>query len=131
MFPYLLQPASDWRFFSGVLSELFLFLLLKQHLSSTLTPLAISDSLKSSLTIDEQHTVSHENTVHKAGTTTFAEGLSALIKFPPLKEVEQLIISEALNRSNGNQAIAAQLLGLSRHALNKRLIRAQNLSNDE
>jgi DNA-binding NtrC family response regulator len=44
---------------------------------------------------------------------------------PALKEAENLLIDEALRRSNGNQTVAAQLLGLTRSALNKRLIRAK------
>jgi DNA-binding NtrC family response regulator len=42
---------------------------------------------------------------------------------PTLKEAEQLIIEEALKRSNGNQTIAARLLGISRRALNNRINR--------
>lgn len=42
---------------------------------------------------------------------------------PTLKEAEQLIIEEALKRSNGNQTIAARLLGLTRRALNNRISR--------
>jgi len=42
---------------------------------------------------------------------------------PTLKETEAILISEALRRANGNQTIAAQLLGLSRRALNNRLRR--------
>ncbi|MBI4826011.1 MAG: sigma 54-interacting transcriptional regulator [Nitrospirae bacterium] len=41
--------------------------------------------------------------------------------FPKLKDTENLLISEALKRSNGNQGIAASLLGISRQALNQRL----------
>lgn len=37
------------------------------------------------------------------------------------KEIERLLISEALLRAQDNQAIAAQLLGISRQALNRRL----------
>jgi DNA-binding NtrC family response regulator len=44
-------------------------------------------------------------------------------RFPTLKEVESYLISEAMERSNNNQGIAASLLGISRHALNKRLKR--------
>jgi len=32
-----------------------------------------------------------------------------------------LLIDEALRRADGNQAIAAEMLGISRQALNKRL----------
>ncbi|MBI5100004.1 MAG: sigma-54-dependent Fis family transcriptional regulator [Nitrospirae bacterium] len=45
-------------------------------------------------------------------------------RFPTLKEVEDFMISEALKRSNGNQGIAASLLGITRQALNSRLKKA-------
>jgi DNA-binding NtrC family response regulator len=45
-------------------------------------------------------------------------------RFPTLKEAEDLIIKEALKRAKGNQTIAADLLGISRRALNNRLRRA-------
>jgi len=54
----------------------------------------------------------------------------ALISFshqlPTLKKIEQLLIDEALQRSNGNQSIAALSLGISRQALNKRLKKSQD-----
>ena len=54
---------------------------------------------------------------HATGTglISFAEQL------PTLKQAEQLVIDEALKRSQGNQSIAALSLGISRQALNKRL----------
>ena len=42
-------------------------------------------------------------------------------QLPTLKQTEQLLISEAMKRASRNQAIAAQLLGITRQALNKRL----------
>jgi transcriptional regulator with PAS, ATPase and Fis domain len=52
----------------------------------------------------------------------------ALIRFshqlPTLKQIEQLLIDEAMQRANGNQSIAALSLGISRQALNKRLKKA-------
>ena len=42
-------------------------------------------------------------------------------QLPTLKQAEHLLISEALDRSGGNQAIAALSLGISRQALNRRL----------
>ena len=81
--------------------------------------------------IDELSIGAHEDTILQAR----AIGVTALPILPnlkeTLKETEQLFISEALKRADGNQAIAAQLLGLSRQALNKRLIRARTSSNDE
>ena len=40
---------------------------------------------------------------------------------PTLKQAEQILINEAMRRSQGNQSIAALSLGISRQALNKRL----------
>jgi PAS domain S-box-containing protein len=45
--------------------------------------------------------------------------------FPSLKEAETYLISDALKRSDGNQGIAASLLGISRQALNRRLKRKE------
>lgn len=42
---------------------------------------------------------------------------------PTLKESTQALIAEALRRSEGNQSLAADLLGISRQALSKRLKR--------
>lgn len=46
-------------------------------------------------------------------------------QLPSLKEMEKMLIDEALDRADGNQTIAAQLLGLTRRALNNRLSRAR------
>lgn len=42
-------------------------------------------------------------------------------KLPTIKEIEDLLINEALRRAKGNQGIAASMLGITRQALNKRL----------
>ena len=47
--------------------------------------------------------------------------LSFSEQLPTLKQAEQLLISEAMKRSDSNQAIAAMHLGISRQALNRRL----------
>jgi len=44
---------------------------------------------------------------------------------PTLKEAEHFLVQEALSRTDGNQTIAAQMLGLTRRALNNRLQRAK------
>jgi two-component system, NtrC family, nitrogen regulation response regulator GlnG len=46
-------------------------------------------------------------------------------RLPTLKESEEALIREALSRADGNQAVAAGLLGVSRQALNKRLNRGR------
>ena len=55
----------------------------------------------------------------------FTDVLPTLDQLPALKDAEQLLIAEALKRSDGNQTIAAQLLGMSRQALHNRLSRAR------
>ncbi len=47
--------------------------------------------------------------------------LSITGDFPTIKEVTLWLISEAMNRSDGNQSIAAGMLGISQQALSKRL----------
>ncbi|MGE5258589.1 MAG: sigma-54-dependent transcriptional regulator [Hyphomicrobiales bacterium] len=42
-------------------------------------------------------------------------------QLPTLRQVEQLLVDEALHRAGGNQSIAATMLGITRQALNKRL----------
>ncbi len=54
----------------------------------------------------------------EAGILSFFSG-----RFPTLKQAEDFLISEAMRLSKGNQGIAASMLGISRQALNKRLIR--------
>jgi DNA-binding NtrC family response regulator len=44
-------------------------------------------------------------------------------RLPTLKEAEDALIAEAMSRADGNQGVAAGLLGVSRQALNKRLRR--------
>jgi DNA-binding NtrC family response regulator len=46
---------------------------------------------------------------------------------PTLKEAEDALVAAALRHADGNQGVAAGLLGLSRQALNKRLRRRQAL----
>jgi DNA-binding NtrC family response regulator len=42
-------------------------------------------------------------------------------KLPTFKEAEQLLLDEALKRAGGNQSIAAQMLGITRSGLNKKI----------
>ncbi len=44
-------------------------------------------------------------------------------RFPTLKEAEKYLISKAMEHADGNQGVAARLLGITRQALNKRLTR--------
>ena len=60
-----------------------------------------------------------DSTPEKGALIGFAQQL------PTLKQIEQLLIDEALKRADGNQSIAALSLGISRQALNKRLQKAR------
>ena len=52
-------------------------------------------------------------------------GVIFLEPLPSMKDLEEMLIEEALKRADGNQTIAAQLIGMSRKALNNRLIRSR------
>ncbi|MES9901879.1 MAG: sigma-54 dependent transcriptional regulator, partial [Sedimenticola sp.] len=45
-------------------------------------------------------------------------------QFPTLTQTETCLVREAMRRANGNQGVAAMLLGISRPALNRRLARS-------
>ena len=49
-------------------------------------------------------------------------------RLPTLKEAEDFLIDAALQRANGNQGTAAAILGMTRQALNKRIVRRRKAS---
>jgi two-component system, NtrC family, response regulator HydG len=57
------------------------------------------------------------------GADAFLAGL------PTLKQAEEFLVNRALAQAKGNQGIAAQLLGVTRQALNKRLVREKKKKN--
>ncbi|MFC1853588.1 sigma-54-dependent transcriptional regulator [candidate division CSSED10-310 bacterium] len=59
--------------------------------------------------------VREQKSLEKESSISFKESL------PTLRQAEQLLVSEALKRSKGNQTIAAKMLGITRQALNRRL----------
>ncbi len=56
--------------------------------------------------------------------------LSVQASFPTLREATNFIVKEALRRAEGNHTIAAQLLGISRPALVKRLHKLEGAEED-
>ncbi len=58
----------------------------------------------------------------------FDESIIFTAQFPTFKDAELLMIKEALKRSDNNQTIAAQLLGITRRALNNRIQRLKDKS---
>ena len=90
-----------------------------QHEGGVLSTRAIREM------IDEDTSAPHGDAAHEASADSFADGLSGFQEFPTLKEMEQLMIAEALKRADGNQTVASRLLGLSRRSLNNGLSRSR------
>ena len=49
-------------------------------------------------------------------------------ELPTLKEIQTVLVNEALKRTNNNQSIAAKMLGVTRQALNKRIMQEKKAS---
>jgi DNA-binding NtrC family response regulator len=71
--------------------------------------------------------VQKENSVNQGATEEKGAGLDRKVQFsgtlPTLREIQDLLIEEALKAADGNQTIASGILGMSRRALNNRLSR--------
>ena len=80
--------------------------------------------------IDEHTTVFHRDGALVVGAVALSKTLSSLQKLPALKEIQEQVVAEALKRADGNQTVAARLLGISRQALHKRLRRARITTSD-
>jgi DNA-binding NtrC family response regulator len=114
--PELIPLLSNY-FFPGNVRELkaMVFDAVTQHKSGVLSLDRFKDFIKNR---GEQVKSEFSIKNNKAGLTLDISG-----RFPTIKEVETYLTSEAMKRSNNNQGIAASLLGITRHALNKRLKR--------
>jgi DNA-binding NtrC family response regulator len=84
------------------------------------------DSFRRKIHRDSNPKVSPE-TVPQEGTYSL---FSAWGRLPTLKQASEELIREAMRRSKGNQGIAADLLGISRTALNKRLKNSRDAESD-
>lgn len=75
-----------------------------------------------------RETIGHQGeTVPRANDSAIPTDLGKVFpdRMPTLKEAERYLIEEALKRAKGNQGIAAGMLGMTRQALNKRLVRSK------
>ncbi|MDZ7764265.1 MAG: sigma 54-interacting transcriptional regulator [Melioribacteraceae bacterium] len=70
--------------------------------------------------------VPQKSTIEKTGNENDDSPILITGRFPSIKESETALIKEALKRAEGNQTIAADLLGISRRALNNRLQRKKD-----
>jgi DNA-binding NtrC family response regulator len=82
------------------------------------------DSLREKIA-DSDHPLTPAEAIGETNEGLFANAE----KLPTLEESEDLLVAEALKRADGNQTIAADLLGISRRALNNRLARANAENN--
>ena len=113
--PALYQLLKTYSFPGNVRElEAFIFDAVARHQGTTLALHSFKEAIADtpSLTIPEPPEESST-----ALTAWFPQQL------PTLKEAEEALITEALSRADGNQGVAAVLLGISRQALNKRLHR--------
>lgn len=68
-----------------------------------------------------QHHPSLESTESSESTLTIEALYDSLERFPTLKEAEELLMQAVLKRADGNQTLAAMLLGITRQTLHSRL----------
>lgn len=82
------------------------------------------ESIRAKFTEYNHDRISAEDSAPASGGAEVAGDLLSFPgRLPTLKEAEESLIEEALRRADGNQTIAAELLGISRRALNNRLRR--------
>lgn len=92
---------------------------------------AVSHHQSKMLSMDrfKEHITKHSP--HKIPVPSAQPGTAEFFSFfktlPTLKTLRLLLIEEAVNRSNGNTAVAAQILGISRSGLAKLLKRSQQV----
>jgi len=112
--------------FPGNIRELegIIFDAISLHKSGILSLELIRQKIAEQTSDKDQKTDNIKITYNDAGDLIRFPG-----RFPTLKETEESLIEEALKRAEGNQTIAADLLGISRRALNNRLKRADENNN--
>jgi DNA-binding NtrC family response regulator len=112
--------------FPGNIRELegIIFDAVSRHTSGILS----LESIRKKTLANEKDVVSSATLA--ANPENFNESLIFTSQFPTFKAAELLMIKEALKRSDNNQTIAAQLLGITRRALNNRIQRLKEKEPD-
>ncbi len=102
--------------------------LIFDSLSTHTTGVLSLDSIRMKIAADRSHAKSGAG--KRTADQTLVDTLAAICsQFPTLEEMEDAMITEALKRAENNQTIAAELLGISRRALNNRLQRSHRSKN--
>lgn len=111
--PQELIPLLDTYHFPGNIRELrsMIFDAVTRQTSKTLSLAPFKEAI--GVSSQKPHAVKQEKIL------IFTE------KLPTMKQADELLIEEAMKRAQGNQSLAAGLLGISHQALNKRLLRKQ------
>ncbi|MEL6822432.1 MAG: sigma-54 dependent transcriptional regulator, partial [Calditrichota bacterium] len=118
--PELVTLLSNYSFPGNVRElEAMIYDALSRHQSGRISLAAFREKLPSAGHVEPILQNSEKN-VELTGDILTDETL------PTLKEMEHRLINEALRRTRGNQTQAAELLGLSRRALNNRLARRED-----
>jgi two-component system, NtrC family, nitrogen regulation response regulator GlnG len=98
--------------------EAMVFDALARHEGSVLSLQSFKNAISGKSAFEDADALPHSTPSPIA--TCFPEQL------PTLEQAEDALIDEALHRAEGNQGVAASLLGISRQALNKRLARRRD-----
>jgi two-component system nitrogen regulation response regulator GlnG len=115
--PALYQLLKTYSFPGNVRElEALVFDAVAQHQGVTLSLASFRDAI-----VGEPQVISPMDEPDPDGATSLGGAFPHPL--PTLREAEDSLVAEALRRADGNQGVAAGLLGLSRQALNKRLSR--------
>ena len=116
--PHELNTLLSTYNFPGNIRELksIIFDAVSRHKSKIMS----LDSFKEHISPENINIIKEEN-FKENSQIIFGERL------PTLKEAQNVLVQEALKRSNNNQSIAAKLLGVTRQALNRRVIQEKNI----
>ncbi|MCK5003801.1 MAG: sigma-54-dependent Fis family transcriptional regulator, partial [Candidatus Aminicenantes bacterium] len=114
--PELITLLSTY-YFNGNIRELqaFIYDAVSRHISGVLSLQSFKDVIEEGR--ETTDLIDSDEDINSTDISGFFN------QFPTLKEAETFLIEKALEQAKGNQGIAASILGISRQALNKRLIR--------
>lgn len=105
--------------FPGNVRELqnLIFDAVTQHRQGTLSTQGIHQVIEN---LRKEGTSLAEGMTDLAPGAAFALTLDARMPFPTLKHTDRFLVREAMKRAQGNQKIAAEMLGVTRQTLNNR-----------
>jgi len=112
--PQLLSLLATYSFPGNIREfEAMIYNAVSRHHSKMLSMEIFKEAINDSLELEESDS--------NLQTNSTRHSLSFPEKLPTLKEVSNLTVKEALMRSDNNQRIAAEMLGISHQAINKRI----------